>query len=125
MNSRTYNYNTPPLSRRKGPWYGHPKSTWLPRQKNNARWWAQTFDFLHTRSVDFLEPPTAANVATAPKNVDTRWLGWPCIAQTFFVKNTDSKKTVNSTQGFFPDGNQISGYATEFFMVKLHYCPFD
>uniref|UniRef100_A0A915L5S8 Uncharacterized protein n=1 Tax=Romanomermis culicivorax TaxID=13658 RepID=A0A915L5S8_ROMCU len=36
---------------------------------------------LTDRSVDFLEPPTAANVATGHKNVATQWLGWPGIAQ--------------------------------------------
>uniref|UniRef100_A0A915IGX6 Uncharacterized protein n=1 Tax=Romanomermis culicivorax TaxID=13658 RepID=A0A915IGX6_ROMCU len=28
-----------------------------------------------------MEPPTAANVTTGPKDVATRWLGWPGIAQ--------------------------------------------
>uniref|UniRef100_A0A915I5E4 F-box domain-containing protein n=1 Tax=Romanomermis culicivorax TaxID=13658 RepID=A0A915I5E4_ROMCU len=33
-------------------------------------------------SVDFLEPPTAANVAIGSKNVATQWLGWPGVAQS-------------------------------------------
>uniref|UniRef100_A0A915KK09 Uncharacterized protein n=1 Tax=Romanomermis culicivorax TaxID=13658 RepID=A0A915KK09_ROMCU len=45
---------------------------------------------LGSRSVDFLEPPTAANVATGPKKVATRWLGWPDIPQ---VPDTSLIKT--------------------------------
>uniref|UniRef100_A0A915KM51 Uncharacterized protein n=1 Tax=Romanomermis culicivorax TaxID=13658 RepID=A0A915KM51_ROMCU len=41
------------------------------------RYWRRTW----RRSADLLEPPTAANVATGPKNLATRWLGWPGIAQ--------------------------------------------
>uniref|UniRef100_A0A915I6X9 Uncharacterized protein n=1 Tax=Romanomermis culicivorax TaxID=13658 RepID=A0A915I6X9_ROMCU len=42
-------------------------------------------------------PPTAANVTTGPKDVATRWLGWPGIAQSGKIKQsvtTSSRDTL-------------------------------